>query len=403
MDLPLDNIRLVVQHYNAALVNFTQHILAIPSLPGHEGEVAKVIRKEMIDLGYDAIWTDQAGNVIGKIDGGDGPSILLNGHMDHVDAGRNDEWPYPPFGGQIVNGELWGRASVDMKGPVACMIYAASLFKHLQLKPPGDVYVTVAVMEEVGGIGTQHLVTQVNAQAAVCGEPSSNTLRRGHRGRVELAITLKGKSAHASAPHLGLNPHYAAASFLNTLSNLNLAQDDTLGASTVVPTLYFTDQSSPNVIPEYVYLTLDWRFVPQESPQEIVEKTEAFLNSCLAHAGQEEYQASVAVKSQQFTTYTGLTQIVPAVFPSYLLPESDRFVQAAHKTLVDVFGRDDGIDVWRFATDGGHLVKAGIPTVGFGPGNETLAHTTQERISLTQMEEAVIGYVALIIALGEAA
>ena len=399
MNLPMENVHLAVQDYQPALIDFTQHIVATPSLPGQEGDVAKIITTEMKNLGYDEVWHDEVGNVIGKINGGDGPTILLNGHMDHVDVGPIEGWPYSPFSGQIVNGQLWGRASVDMKGPVACMIYAVGLFKRLELKPLGDIYMTVPVMEEIGGLGTQHLVTKLNAQAAICGEPSSNTLRRGHRGRVELQVTFNGRSAHASAPHLGVNPHYAAAAFLSNLSKLTKPSDETLGSSSVAPTLYSTDQFSPNVIPGQVYLTLDWRNVADETPEEIVAKVKKLVSSI----DDLEQEVAVIVKTQEFTTYTGLTQTIPAIFPSYLLPKDDRFVQAAHRTLIDILGRDDGVGVWRFATDGGHLMAAGIPTIGFGPGDETLAHTNQERINLAEMEEAVFAYVALITALAEAA
>lgn len=399
MDLPIETVRLAAQDYYPPLVDFTQHIVATPSLPGHEGDVAEIITTEMANLGFDEVWRDQVGNIVGKIQGGDGPVILLNGHMDHVDAGPVDGWPYPPFSGQVVNGELWGRAAVDMKGPLACMIYAAGLFKRLDLKPQGDIYMTVPIMEEIGGLGTQHLVTQLSAQAAICGEPSGNTLRRGHRGRVELRVTFNGRSAHASVPQLGINPHYAAATFLSNLSAMTMAHDDTLGPSSVAPTLYSTDQISPNVIPGQVYLTLDWRNVADESPDDIVNKVEHLA----ASIDDLEQDISVVVKSQEFTTYTGVVQTIPAIFPSYLLPEDNQFVHAAHQALVDTLGRDDGVDIWRFATDGGHLMTAGIPTVGFGPGDETLAHTNQERISLAQMEEAVVAYVALIVALAEAA
>ena len=92
MELPLDNIRPVAQERQAAMIDFAQQIVSIPSLPGQEKEVAEVISKEMNDLGYDKVWTDQAGNLIGKINGGDGPSIISNGHMDHVDSGPAGGW-----------------------------------------------------------------------------------------------------------------------------------------------------------------------------------------------------------------------------------------------------------------------------------------------------------------------
>lgn len=400
MELPLENIQLVAQERQAAMIDFTQQIVSIPSMPGQEGEVAQVISNEMNELGYDEVWIDEAGNIIGKINGGDGPVIILNGHMDHVDAGPADGWPYPPFEGRIVDGELWGRASADMKGPVACMMYAAGLFKQLGLTPPGDVFMTVAVMEELGGIGTQHLVSHLKAQAAICGEPSNNTLRRGHRGRIELVVKFEGRSAHASVPHLGVNPHYAVASFLSALPSLSLAFDETLGSSTVAPTLYSTDQISPNVIPGQVYLTLDWRNVPGESPEEIVTKIQELLDACLAEGSSK---ATVTVTTDEFITYTGKVDVLSSIFPSYILAADDPFVKAAHAALINVLNRDDGVDVWRFATDGGHLMAAGIPTIGFGPGDDTLPHTNQERISVAQMEEALVAYVSLILALAEAA
>ena len=399
MSLSLETIRDLARQRQPALVAFAQDIIQIPSPPGHEGNVAVAIHAEMEQLGYDRVWIDEAGNVIGQIKGGPGPAVLLNGHIDHVDPGPVQGWPYPPFSGQIVNGELWGRGSVDMKGPLACMIYAGSLFKLIDVTPPGDIYVTAVVMEEIGGLGTQYLATQLRADAAICGEPGRNILRRGHRGRVEVRVTFKGRSAHASAPHLGVNPHYAAATFLSKLSDLPMTQNDTLGPATVAPTRYLTDQTSANVIPGEIQLTLDWRNVPAESPEMIVAKVNTLLKECGLQSTLKDAAAEVA--TIDFTTYTGLVRNMPMIFPSFLLAQDDPLVYTAQATLVQTLGRNESVDVWQFATDGGHLMAAGIPTIGFGPGDERLAHTNQERIRLAQMEEAVVGYVALILALGE--
>jgi putative selenium metabolism hydrolase len=400
MSLPLNQIQLAAQQTFPATIEFARQLISIPSMSGKESHIAQAIANEMTRLGYDEVRTDQAGNVIGKISGGDGPAVILNGHMDHVDAGPAENWPYPPFSGQIVDNELWGRGSLDMKGPVACMIHAAAIFKQLGLAPPGDVYVTIAVFEELGGLGTQHLTSHLKAQAAICGEPSHNVLRRGHRGRVELVAEFIGKPIHASVPHLGLNPHYGAAAFIQALAGLSMPNDSTLGASTVAPTLYRTDQISPNVVPGHVYLTLDWRNIPQETPAEVVQKLQSLLDATLAGS---DLTATVAVTTTKLTTYTGLSVDFPSIFPSFLLPEAHPLVQAAHQSLVEVLGRDDGINIWRFATDGGHLMMAGIPTVGFGPGDETLAHTNQERLNLDQMKESIAGYAAITLALGQAA
>jgi len=395
--MPFDKLKLALAAKETTLINFTQRLVQTPSLSGDEGEVAQIVISEMQQLGYDSIWTDELGNVMGQINGGAAPTVLLNGHMDVVDPGPLAGWPYPPFSGQIVDGELWGRGSVDMKGPLACMIYGASLLKDVGLLP-GNILMTVPVMEEVGGVGTSYLASRVNAAAAICGEPSRNILRRGHRGRVELLVTFKGKSAHASVPHLAVNPHYDAAYFLTKLPQIQLAHDLTLGSSTVTPTLYKTDQVSANVSPSEVYITLDWRNVAHESPAEIVAKVQTLADSCLAETGSQA-QVHVAVTEREFTTYTNQKVRPSAVFPSFLLAEDSPILSAAHTTLMQLLGRDDGVTIWNFATDGGHLMAAGIPTIGFGPGDERLAHTNQERISLAKMMEATVAYAALVLAL----
>ncbi|RME97208.1 MAG: M20/M25/M40 family metallo-hydrolase, partial [Chloroflexi bacterium] len=240
MTQSVEHLRAAARQSHAAMVQFTQEMIAIPSLSGHEEQMAARVQQEMQRLNFDDVWVDQAGNVIGVVNGGPGPALILNGHMDHVDAGAAENWPHPPFEAKIVGDQLWGRGSVDMKGPVACMIYAAAISKNLPQKPAGNIFVTVAVMEEIGGLGSQFLTTHLGANVAICGEPSHNTLRRGHRGRVELQVEFLGRSAHASTPHLGVNPHFGAAALLARLGEIPLPVDDSLGPSTVVPTLYST-------------------------------------------------------------------------------------------------------------------------------------------------------------------
>ena len=332
MTLPLQTIQGIAETVYAPLVDFTQQIVRIPSLPGQEGEVATVIQAEMSRLGYDEVWTDKLGNLIGKISGGDGPTIMLNGHMDHVDPGRLEDWPYPPFSGHIVDGELWGRASVDMKGPVAAMIYGAALFKQEGLAPPGDILMTVPVMEEVGGLGSEYLGQTLQATAAICGEPSHNVLRRGHRGRIGLQVIFHGSPAHASMPHLGRNPHYAAAAFLAQLPNLTMVENPALGPATVAPTLYATDQKSFNVIPGKVYLDLDWRDVPDESAEAVVAKVQGLLDQTMT-TSEAGVTAEIKIVNKEMTTYTGFRKLFPVVFPSFILDEDNLFIQAAQKSI----------------------------------------------------------------------
>lgn len=379
------------------LIDFTQRIVRAPSISGNEGDVAKIIVDELKELQYDEVWTDEVGNIIGKINGDGGPTILLNGHMDIVDPGPADGWPHPAYSGEIVNGEIWGRGSVDMKGPVASMIYSAAQYKQLGIKPDGDVLMTIAVMEEIGGLGTQFLTSHTKADAAIVGEPSRNELRLGHRGRIELQVTFHGRSAHASAPDLAINPHFAAAEFLKILPTLELGVDPVLGPATIAPTLYQTDQQSANVIPSLVTLFLDWRNVPAETPEVALEKIRSLLDQCSSTKQHSDCPApQVRVTRSDLTTYTGAVKDFAAIFPPFSTSPEHGLAQSANKLINSIAGREKPVDVWQFATDGGHLVAAGIPTIGYGPGDDRLAHTNQERLEIESLKKSTATYAPLI-------
>jgi succinyl-diaminopimelate desuccinylase len=391
------NLTALAQAHQSDLVGFARRLVQTPSLPGHEVEVASLIKAEMGRLGFDEVTTDHMGNVIGRVRGGEGPVLMLNGHMDHVDPGDPATWAYPPHSGDVVEGELWGRGSVDMKGPLAAMIYAVGLIKQHNISPPGDLVVACVVMEEVGGLGTQALVGHLKPHVAVVGESSGGGLMRGHRGRLELVVRVAGRSVHASVPEQGMNPHYALACLLTRLETLPMTQDPIFGASSVAPTLYLTDQTSPNVTPGEACLTLDWRNVPGETSEQIVERLNSLLVECLPPGA----DGHVRVACHRFTTYTGYVDNFPSVFPSFVLAPDHPLLHAAQHVLTEALGYQVPISTWRFATDGGHLMAAGVPTVGFGPGDPALVHTNQERLSVDALVEGLVGYMALATELGK--
>lgn len=381
----------VVETYRQDLILFAQKLVQTPSMSGQEGDVAALIRAEMERLDYDEVWTDEAGNVVGCIAGGEGPSSMLNGHMDHVFAGDPAQWRYPPFGGEIHDGELWGRGAVDMKGALAAMVYAGGLVKKVGVTPPGDLYVSGVVQEEVGGLGARYLSRALPVARAIVGEASGNHLRRGHRGRVELEAHFEGRSVHASMPGLGINPHFSLARFLEGLRGLPMAADPTYGASTVAPTCLVSEPESANVTPSALHLVLDWRNIPGESSEEIVTSLEALLARCL-EAG---CRGRIEVATKELVTYTGFEMTYPDSFPSFTTAENEPWLGEAQNVLMAALGRKVKVDTWRFATDGGHFAAAGATVLGFGPGDDVVVHTVEERLSLDQLVEGVVGYVVL--------
>lgn len=381
----------VAETYREDLIRFATKLVQTPSLPGQEAEVAELIRLEMVRLDYDRAWIDEAGNAIGWIEGGDGPTLMLNGHMDHVDAGDPAHWRHPPFAANIDGGELWGRGSADMKGALAAMVYAGGLVKKLGRRLPADLYVSAVVQEEVGGLGARHLAGTLAVERAVVGEASGNQLRRGHRGRVELNARFEGRSVHASMPALGANPHYSMARFLGHLQDLEMASDPEYGSSTVAPTSVVAEPKSANITPASLTLVLDWRNIPAESPQTILHKVLALQSDSL----QPGCRGSVEIATKVLASYTGFKLSYPDVFPSFTTPAGHDWLRETRSVLETVLERSVALDTWRFATDGGHFAQAGATVIGLGPGDDALVHTVEERVPLDELVESVVAYMAI--------
>ncbi|MGB5476642.1 MAG: M20/M25/M40 family metallo-hydrolase [Thermoanaerobaculia bacterium] len=372
-------------------VDLLQQMIRTLSLPGHEGELASLVANEMHDLGYNEIRIDEVGNVLGRIEGrGQAPALMFNTHLDHVDVGDPAGWPHPPFGGEIHDDRVWGRGAVDIKGPMAAQVVGVARLLAGE-RPPGDVWVTAVVQEEIGGVGARHLAeTLPPIPIVVVGEPSHNTLRRGHRGRTELVAHISGRSVHASVPERGVNPLFALGLFLSGLETLKMPTDTDLGPSTVAPTLLRTDQTSANVVPGEVWQTCDWRNIPGQSGEDARAMLQAVAARVLAeNPAHAESEIDVVIPVIERRTYTGLERPIPGANPAYILPADHPAVVAAEDICREVLKEVRPTGVWQFATDGGHFAEAGMAPVGFGPGDEYLAHTVNEHIEISALEEAM--------------
>jgi putative selenium metabolism hydrolase len=388
------------------MIAFCQRIVQIPSMPGEEGDVARAIQAEMQRLNYDEVWMDDWGNVVGLLRGrAAGPTLMFNGHMDHVDAGNPGDWPYPPFGGELHEGRLWGRGAADMKGPLAAMIHAVGMLareaptRSDPLRPPGDVYVAAVVQEETGGVGSTGLVESVRTDYGVVGEPSSNRLARGQRGRTELVVRASGRSVHASVPQQGVNPHAVLARFLQRLERLEMRHNDVFGAASVTPTLYRTDQASSNVVPSEAWVHLDWRTVPGETTQETIARIQPLLDACVAEVPGSG--GEIAVERRQMQTHTGREVDVDLTLEPFLLERDDPLLARARQVLVRALDRPVEVIPWRFGTDSSRLMAGGIKTIGFGCSEAAPIHTVRESVPLDMLAEGMLAYAALALALGQ--
>ncbi|MHB8134357.1 MAG: M20/M25/M40 family metallo-hydrolase, partial [Anaerolineaceae bacterium] len=188
---------------NNNLIQFTQKSVQTTSLTGQERTFIQLVSNEMNVLGFDRVWIDDAGTVIGEINGiSPGKTILLDAHADTVSVNPED-WTFEPFSGIIHQDRIYGRGVADTKGNLAAMLYAAA--KVDRKKISGKIFVSATVNEEVFEGGSLRVVIdQTQPDYVIIGEATNLNLNRGGRGRAEIIVETLGQSAHSSSPEVGV-------------------------------------------------------------------------------------------------------------------------------------------------------------------------------------------------------
>ncbi len=377
-----------------ALPSFLQDLVRIPSFSCQEKDIAERLAAEMRAVGFDEVWTDRIGNVVGRIGPGTGPCLLYDGHMDTVGVGDPAAWTHDPFGAKIENGVLYGRGAADMKGPLASLVYGAKALKDSGLRLTGDLYVIGVVQEEpCEGYAMRVLVEEggIRPDWVVLAEPTNLQVSRGHRGRMELQVTVRGRSSHASMPQLGENAIYGAARIIFSLELLAdmLADDPFLGKGTLAVTRIENTAASKNVIPDSCTFVIDRRLTLGETEAKALAEVEGVI-------ARESVRAKVRLAEFEYTSYTGYACHDAEYYPAWVVPENHALVRTTARIVRAVTGERPTIGKWDFSTDGVYTVGvAGIPTVGMGPGEETQAHTADEHIRLADCYTAAQIYAQL--------
>lgn len=377
-----------------ALATFLQDLVRIPSLSTHEEAAAGRLADEMRTAGFDEVWTDRIGNVIGRIGSGEGPVLLYNGHLDTVDVGDPTRWLHPPYEGIIKNGVLYGRGACDMKGGLAAMVYGAKSLVDAGVDLAGTLYVVGVVQEEpCEGLAMRVLIEEegIRPDFVVLGEPSNLQVMVGHRGRLEMRISVRGKAAHASSPALGQNAVHNAARLVFGLELLTarLATDPFLGQGTLAVTEIESQAASRNALPDFCTFFVDRRLTLGETERKALAEVQNIIST-------EEIDAQVEVTEYRALSYTGYECRGRNSFPAWVMPEDHRLVQALARIVRDTLGLRPRIGRWAFSTDGTYTAgMANIPTVGFGPGEERFAHTMEEQVPLNDVVDAARVYAHL--------
>ena len=373
------------------ILRFLREICAIPSVMGRIGDVGERIAREMRALGFDEVRFDRMGNVIGRV--GSGPvRLLYDSHIDTVDVGDRSAWGWDPFQGKVEDGVLFARGACDEKGSTPGMIYGMALARDLGLLAGYTLYYFGNMEEDCDGQAPNVLaeVEGVRPDFVVVGEPTRMQIYRGHKGRVEMKVVAKGRSSHAASNWLGENALYKIIPILEGVRDLDarLPSDPFLGKATITPTLLECSTASINAVPDECTVTIDRRLTFGESREEAIEQVRALVSP----------GSGIEVEMLHYDTpsYTGYTYPVEKYFPAWALPEEHRLVRAGVRASEILWGRKPEIGKWNFSTNGTYWMgKAGIPSIGFAPGNEETAHTVIDQVPLEDVVQATAFYAIL--------
>ena len=409
-------IKAAAEGYKADMVRFLREMISHPSESCEEKKVAACIKAELEKLGYDKVEIDGLGNVIGWMGEGD-KIIAIDSHIDTVGIGNRENWTADPYKGYETDEIIYGRGGSDQEGGMAAAAYGVRIMKDLGLIPAGyKIMVVGSVQEEdCDGMCWQYIVNKdgIRPEFVISTEPTDGGIYRGHRGRMEIRVDVKGVSCHGSAPERGDNAIFKMADILQDIRALN---NNGCSESTAIKGL--VKMLEPKYNPEHyedarflgrgtctvsqIYFTSPSRCAVADSCAVSVDRRMTAgetWDSCLQEIRDlpavKKYGEDVQVSMYMYDrpSWTGEVYETEAYFPTWINRESAAHVKAlvdAHKAL---FGEErigapsamstrEGrplTDKWTFSTNGVAIQgRYGIPCVGFGPGAESQAHAPNE-------------------------
>ncbi len=382
------------------LAGLLQSLVRIPSFTGEEGQIVAFVLDKMKSFGFTEVRADGLGNALGRL--GNGPlTILYDAHLDTVRVTDAEQWEYPPFEGRIADGAVHGRGAVDEKAAMAGYLVAgaalAKAFPRGEL--PFSLYVAGSVMEEdADGFPLLYLLEKegLKPDYVLLGEPTDLKVYRGQRGRMEFEISTEGKAAHGAHNRQGVNAIYRMAPLLKAIEKLDraLPKAAPLGRGSVTVSDIASRGPSLCSVPDHCRIHLDRRLTAGETREGAL----AQLQELAARHG----EARVEVPVYKARSWKGTEVRQEAFFPTWVMEEEHPLVQAGLEAAHLATGRKARGGVWSFSTNG--VATAGhhhIPTIGFAPGKEELAHSAAERIELADLGKAALFYALFPFVLAE--
>ena len=402
------------------VVRFAQTLIRQKSLSGQEKAVVESCINEALKIGFTEANADGMGNFIGKVVVGDGRGkrVVLSGHLDTVNA-EPSKWDpgTGPYSGEVQEGRLYGRGASDMKGAFATMLHAGALLKALDPSQfSGEIYVVGTVVEELfEGVCFLEALKKIEPDFVIIGEASECKLNVAQRGRGEILIKVFGHGKHASVGRTTLNPIEQVAFIIEAFHVWYRSEAVALmGKRNIVPTDIkipvgggggLDGRGGNSTVPNEVELTYDVRTLPGDTEESILKLVRDNLEPVVTH-GKRLYPAfkdpTIEYAEEECATYTGVRIKQSKFAPAWRAGEGDEIVVKAKLGLRQA-GLPVKLGAYSFCTDGSAAVKyrelypgKKIEIVGFGPSQESLAHTANEYIELDQMQNAFKGYQGIV-------
>jgi len=388
-------VQAAVAEHRASIIAFMRELVAIPSMDAQIREVGERVQVEMEQLDFDDSWFDRMGNVVGRI--GDGARVIVfDSHLDTVGIGDPDEWEWDPFVGKVEDGILYARGASDEKGSTPGMVYGLAIAKRLGLLEGWTAYYFGNMEEWCDGLASRVFVEEegIRPDYVVIGEPTKLQVYRGHKGRVEMRVDAKGVSAHAASNEMGDNAIYKLVPIIQAVSELEpaLGDDPFLGHGKITVTDMEVETPSINAVPNRAACYIDRRLTFGEEPMAEIER----VRSLVPPANREAGDVVVELLRYDDPSYTGYVMAVDKIFPAWAVAEDHPLVVAGLEVCRLMGLPDHAPGKWDFSTNGIYWAGiAGIPAIGFAPGDEKTAHTVLDSVRLNDVVKSTEFYALL--------
>jgi acetylornithine deacetylase len=403
MDFSVERIVSAVDRRAPEMIEFLQALVRVPSVTGDEGAVQAVVAEKMRHLGLEVdVWeptveelaphalhvgefTSLANrpNVVGTRRGsGGGQSLILNAHIDVVDAGDPERWTYPPYAAEIHGGKLYGRGSCDMKAGLAANLFALIAVRDAGIELRGDVHVESVIGEEDGGAGTLAAILRgYQADAAIITEPTKLAVVPAQGGSLVFRLHVPGRSAHGCVRDEGISAiekfSYLHRALLDFEAGRNATLDHPLYAEIAnkIPISIGVVRAGawPSSVPESLIAEGRAGLVPGETLGELCT---AFVNVIDRAADADPW-----LRDNRPTVEWFSGQFEPAEVST-----DSPVVQLLLQSHLAVTGEPATIEAVTYGADMRHFVNfAGIPCAMYGAGDVRVAHFTDEHVGLDEL------------------